>query len=345
MLTREENNLMESLENLPVTDLIHMRLPEAEARQWLLRLTPERITPALLDRLVATVREAVSPIPDPGMAVMDCCGTGGSGLPHYNTSTTVAFILAAGGVPVVKFGNRALSSQSGSFDFLEALGIPVETPLEALPEILSACGLAFLYAPQCYPCLAPFNRLRRELGVRTVFNFMGPLLNPVQPAWRLTGVSHAGMQTLMADHLTRHAPGLKRAWFVHGFLNASDPDSLPAGLDEILPNGVTRVLEVSAGAPVHEVRLDRCFVPEAADWSEVAQPDPARNANVFYALINGKDTRSPEYEAVCLNAGAGFYVAERADDLEAGVLLARRLLGTGLVRQTWEQCRRIYARF
>lgn len=323
-------------DTIPIEDLLHLRMSEAEAQSWLLRLTPEQVTPEIFRQFVEAIGQTGLTIPAIPQPVMDCCGTGGSGLSHFNTSTTVSFVLAAGGVPVVKFGNRAISSQSGSFDFLETLGFPAEVALERTPDILASCGLVFLYAPQCYPLLQPFNQLRRRLGVRTIFNYLGPLLNPVQPAYRVLGVSHAGMQTLIATYLTDSAPALQKAWVVHSnHLNAEEP---AIGLDELACHGRTSVHEIQTQSR-RELHVDR---PNAIPRMNVPVHEPAHNVRIFNALLSGEDTQSPYYQMVCLNAGAGFYVAGHTPTLEDGERMAQELLALGKVRETFDQCRRAY---
>ncbi len=314
MLTRER-----------IEDLIHLRLPETEARRQLTELTPDRVDAEIFAAFLEAMRACGEAVPVPETSVMDCCGTGGSGRPHYNTSTTVAFILAAGGVPVVKFGNRAMSSKSGSFDILEYLGIPAQWDLQRLPEILDACNLVFLYAPQCYPALGRFGQLRREMGIRTIFNFMGPLLNPVYPAYRLLGVSDSKMQRLAADVLAGDGK-TRQAWVVYG-----------NGLDEITTDGKTDVLAVRQGS-VAKRRLVQVFPgpPQTLDHT------PAENAAIFEALVSGADVSSGFHRMVCLNAGAGFSIAGKAGTLEEGMTLAADLLAGGAVRETLDKCRKSY---
>ena len=328
------------MESLPLEDLIHLRMPEEEARQWLLRLTPEQITPNLLKQLVQTVRQNAIEIPGLDGPIMDCCGTGGSGISHFNTSTTVAFVLAAAGVRTVKFGNRAASSQSGSFDFLESLGFPAETRPEALPNILERCNLAFLYAPQCYPCLAQFNQLRKALGTRTIFNFIGPLLNPAKPSHRLLGVSHGGMQNLIAAYLAESCPETKKAWVVHSPLEpmTNQPSTNATGLDEIACEGQTRILQIETGE-LQEKTINRPIIG-------ITPPNtvhrPHENSAIFHRLLSGEDVHSVYYHMVCLNAGAGLNVAGQAASLEDGVAFAKELLASRKVRDKFEQCRRAY---
>jgi anthranilate phosphoribosyltransferase len=310
--------------------LIRMQLPEAEAIALLRQLSPDVVTLPLLENALACMREHCMPTAIPEVAMMDCCGTGGSGLSHFNTSTTVALVLAAGGVPVVKFGNRGFSSASGSFDLLEQLGIGHQLNPMRVPDAVDACGIAFLFAPTCYPNLAAFSRLRKQLGQRTLFNFLGPLLNPVQPVYRLLGVSHAGMHTLMAQHL-KNANYTRHAWLVHG----------QDGLDEVAVHGPSQVWRVENG-PLqnHEIMpVEGCYTLPVGEHS------PQKNLDIFNALLRGEDQQSVYFHMVCLNAAAGFIVAGLAATLEDGYREAQSLLKTGTVLHKLEQCRTIHEQF
>lgn len=312
-----------------VDDFLHLRMPEDAVRETLLRLTPDKIDLDLLTMLLAGVRKTAVPVPAVEGNVMDCCGTGGSGMHHFNTSTSAAFVLAASGVRVVKFGNRAMSSASGSFDFLEQLGIPSEVPLARLPEFLDETGLVFLFAPQCYPALARFNAVRKALGVRTVFNFMGPLLNPIHPTHRVLGVSNSRMQGLLATILQQDA-SVRQAWVVRG------EDTL----DEVTCHGITSIHAVQGS----DMRIETF---SAAFNGTFPNPEekltPTDSVRIFMDLVSGRDHVSFYHRMLCLNAGAGFVVAGKADTLEVGADYAADLLANGKVKETLEHCRRTYA--
>ncbi|MBK8191247.1 MAG: anthranilate phosphoribosyltransferase [Vampirovibrionales bacterium] len=345
------------LSRAEIDDLIHLRLNESQARALLQRLT----VPALLalnepGAQIQTIHEALLasalPLPalqDPALQegpLMDCCGTGGSGRAHFNTSTTAAFVLAAGGVPVVKFGNRAVTSVSGSFDLLEALGVK-SPPLARLPETLARCGIVFLYAPDCYPALGPFHQLRRALGVPTVFNLLGPLLNPVKPAYRLMGVSDPTALQLLAPLLAED-PALRRAWLVNGFPDISeDPivanlsaSTAPVGVDELVINGLSTVFDITPGAV--DVRMINRFHAEQGPPADGYSPQA--NARLCAAILSGEDTLSDAYHMVCLNAGAGLAVFGAASDLEAGVAMAAGLLASGKAQAVLNRVRQDAAR-
>lgn len=312
-----------------ISDLIHCRLPEPELKERLLALTPEAVDETTFSRLLSTMVESAEPFPSIETDVIDCCGTGGSGQSHYNTSTSVAFILAAGGLKVIKFGNRGMTSKSGSFDFLEALGIPPEIPLETIPESLENSGLVFLYAPQCYPALGQFNQLRRSVGVKTIFNFMGPLLNPAKPAYKLLGISSQRMQSMMADWLSKE-PYLKRALLVHGENN----------LDEITPHGKTEMLHIEPNLVIRHTFTAPPLMQTEKQLKELNVKD---NLEIFKRLVNGQDTSSIFHRMVCLNAGAGFWITGTVSGIEEGAILASNLLSSRKILETLEKCRREYA--
>ena len=310
--------------------LIRLELPEAEALALLQECTPERVSLDLLTEALACMQESAAPVALPDSPVLDCCGTGGSGLSHFNTSTTVALVLAAGGVPVVKFGNRGFSSASGSFDLLAQLGIGHNLNPQRLPEVLDACGVAFLFAPTCYPALAGFAKLRQQLKTRTLFNFLGPLLNPVKPAYRLLGVSHSGMQFLMAEHLSTQEH-CEQAWVVHG----------ADGLDEIAIHGPTQLLTVS------EQQVQASELLPLGDLSPLPSGDhsPQENLTILHRLLQAEDEQSPYYQLVCLNAAAGFVIAGHASTLADGYKEAQALLKSGQVLSTLKHCRSAHERF
>jgi anthranilate phosphoribosyltransferase len=316
-----------------VETLITLRLSESEIREYLLELTPEFIDARTLELFVEALRSTVEDIgswPAEGLPdTIDCSGTGGSGVSHFNTSTAAAFVLAAGGLRVAKFGNRAMTSACGSFDFLQAIGFPLGLPPERVPELLEENGVVFLFAPQFYPALARFTSARRSLDVKTIFNFLGPLLNPARPAFRVMGVSDADVHPHVAEYLSR-CPELKKALVVRA----------ANGLDEIDAAGPSEILEVEGD------RIERTrYEPQGTDgevtptFAVTAQ----ENAELFHRLLDASDAASPCYRMVCLNAGAGFYAAGKASSIDAGYAMAKELLASGAVADKYEKSRRSYA--
>lgn len=318
-----------------IDDILHCRLPDKTIVDYLASLSLQTLTAKDLHQWVTAIQKIAVTLPSIDIPVLDCCGTGGSGSPHYNTSTTVAFVLAAGGVPVVKFGNRAIQSNSGSFDLLAQLGMGKPLNVEYLPAALEKCNLAFLYAPQCYPALTPFNRLRRTLKVPTLFNFIGPLLNPINPTYRLMGISSGYMQTVIGEYLVNYNPP-KRGWLVHS-PTETDTDQ---GIDEIVPNALTHCLEI------HKNQVKKRTIPPTMGGTSLqAMPishSPKENVAIFNELITGNDQGSYYHRLVCLNAGAAFLVSDHIDSLDQGAELASELLAKGKVFETVNRCRRLY---
>ncbi len=304
-----------------LADLLAGHMSEAEMDARLASLTPDTATFEQFTTLIATVRATARPLPETAEPVFDCCGTGGSGRPHFNVSTTVAFVLAAGGVRVVKFGNRAATSASGSFDLLEQLGVPVEYPLERLPRLLAATNLAFLYAPQCYPALKAVAAARRRFGRPTLFNYIGPLLHPLHPGRRVLGVSHPRMQAFIAQWLATD-PRTHQAMVVRGHENR----------DELTPVGTSVLYEVTPR------RIDkRSWTPPGLPCDVEAQPyTPEANLRQFRDIVTGRDTLSADYHSVRLNAGLGFAAAGRAATLDEGAGCAAALLAGGHVQRQVE---------
>lgn len=245
---------------------------------------------------------------------VDTCGTGGDCAGTFNISTVASLVVAACGVPVAKHGNRAVSGRCGSADVLEALGVRVDAPLESVQRSLDEAGWAFLFAPAFHASTRHAAAPRRELGVRTVFNYLGPLTNPARPAAQVVGVPRPELTETIARCLARL--GVGRAWVVHG-----------GGLDELTPAAPTRVSEVLAGAV-------RTFTVEAAEAGcepcgpdELRGGDAARNAAIARAVLAG-EPGAPR-EAVVLNASAALLVAGRAADLREGARRARSALDEG----------------
>lgn len=249
---------------------------------------------------------------------IDTCGTGGDGADTFNISTTAAFVVAGAGVPVAKHGNRAATSKTGSIDVLEALGVRVDLPVEASARILREVGIASFFARRAHPAMRFVAPVRSELGVRTLMNCLGPLLNPVGVKYQLVGVYAPELVEPLARALG--ALGAKRAMTVCG----SD------GLDEITTRGPTSAALLDAG----EVR---CFAIEArALGIEPPGPgalsggDAATNARIVRSVLDGE--QGARREIVLVNAAAALWVAGAADGLEEGMAQARRSLDRGDAR-------------
>ncbi len=318
-----------------IQKMIRLELPERELKESLLALTPDKIDLETLKTFVETISATcIEGIPTSSSnEYIDCSGTGGSGISCYNTSTAVAFVLAATGLTVTKFGNRAVSSKSGSFDLLEALGFSPVIPVNELENLLQETNLVFLFAPQVYPSLAQLAGIRKALGVKTIFNYIGPLLNPFQPTYRLMGVSNQAMQNVVADYLSNYVKPQK-ALIVRTENN----------LDELSPYSPITLIEV-AGDRSNRTIYETTTINKNKAQDTLQSLTPAEGAKALVKLFEGKDNASDYYELVCLNAGAGLYAAQRAGSIEDGCMQAQQLLKDGSVMQKLEQLRRAYARF
>lgn len=263
------------------------------------------------------LRARAVPLPGgPRRGAIDTCGTGGSGLATTNTSTAAAFVLAAGGVPVAKHGNRASSGLCGSADVLEELGATVDLEPPAAASLLDDLGLTFLFAPRFHPVLRQLGPVRRELGFRTTFNLLGPLCNPALVGRQVLGVSDPERAGRLAQALLRL--GAERALVVSG----------DDGLDEISLCGPTLAWELRDGT-VREIRLfPNDLGLSTVSFDQIAGGDRAANAAHLRAVLAGHE-RGPRAEHTALNAGAGFWVAGRAASLRDGISLARDILRDG----------------
>jgi anthranilate phosphoribosyltransferase len=262
----------------------------------------------------AAMRARVRRIPHRLEGVIDTCGTGGDGRGTFNVSTAAAFVAAAAGAPVAKHGNRAVSSRSGSADVLAALGVRVELEPEEAAEALVRIGLAFLFAPRLHPAVAAVMPVRRELGVRTIFNLLGPLTNPAGARRQLLGVYAPELVPTVARVLAQL--GCEHALVVHG-----------DGLDELTLTGPTLVGEVRGqDVAVYEVEPHQVGL-ERAPLDRLLGGDPQANAARLVAILRGET--GPLADMVAYNAGGALYVAGRARTLAAGVETARAVLASG----------------
>ena len=261
------------------------------------------------------MRRRATPIPHRREAVVDTCGTGGDGRGTFNISTAAALVAAAAGAPVAKHGNRSISSRSGSADVLAALGVRLDEDPATAGRALEEVGICFLFAPYFHPGMREVMQVRRELALRTIFNLLGPLINPAGARRQLMGVYAASLVEPIGRVLAEL--GTEHALVVHG----------DDGLDEITTTGVTRVCEVRGG----EVRA-YTIEPEAlgirrAELGELAGGGPEENAELMRQVL--ASGTGPLADITVLNAGAALYVAGLAADLPAGVEQARAALVSG----------------
>jgi len=247
--------------------------------------------------------------------VVDTCGTGGSGTNTFNISTTTAFVLAGAGIRVAKHGNRAVSSRCGSADVLEALGVNVDVTPEVVEECLGTIGIGFLYAPLLHSAMKHVAPVRREMGIRTIFNVLGPLSNPAKASCQVLGVYRDELTGVLARVLGRL--GSRRAFVVHG----SD------GMDEITIAGPTRVAELRDGEVREYVVSPADFGLPAAPAESLRGGDARENAAIVRSVLGGE--KGARRDVVLLNAAAALVVAGAATDMAAGIEQAREVLDSG----------------
>ena len=247
------------------------------------------------------------------MDVLEIVGTGGDGSNSFNISTTSSLVIAAGGVPVAKHGNRAASSKSGAADVLEALGVKITIPPEKSAEILKKINICFLFAQNYHIAMKYVAPIRKELGIRTVFNILGPLSNPAGANIELMGVFDQSLVEPLAQVMMKL--GVNRGMVVFG------QDSL----DEISMSAPTFVCEIRDGwFQSYEITPEQ-FGYTRCSKEELAGGTPAENAEITKAIVNGTE-KGAKRQAVCMNAGAALYIAGKAESLEAGVKMAENLI-------------------
>jgi len=258
------------------------------------------------------------------MDVLEIVGTGGDGANSFNISTTSSLVIAAGGVPVAKHGNRAASSKSGAADVLEALGVKITISPEKSAEILKKINICFLFAQNYHIAMKYVAPIRKELGIRTVFNILGPLSNPAGANMELMGVYDQALVEPLAQVMMKL--GVERGMVVFG----------QDKLDEISMSSATSVCEIKDGILKSFEITPEQFGYTRCDKEALVGGTPAENAQITKAIVNGTE-KGPKRQAVCLNAGAALYIAGKAETIEAGVKLAENLIDSGAAAAKLEE--------
>ena len=260
--------------------------------------------------------------------VLEIVGTGGDGSNSFNISTTSSLVIAAGGVPVAKHGNRAASSKSGAADVLETLGVKITLTPERSAEILKKINICFLFAQNYHIAMKYVAPIRKELGIRTVFNILGPLSNPAGANMELMGVYDQSLVEPLTQVMANL--GVNRGMVVYG------QDSL----DEISMCAPTSVCEIRDGKFTSYEITPEQFGYERCEKGALTGGTPAENAEITKAILKGEE-KGPKRQAVCLNAGAALYIAGKAASIEEGVKLAESLIDSGAaLKKTGRICRR-----
>jgi anthranilate phosphoribosyltransferase len=291
---------------------------EAQIGALLAGLRTKGETEAEVAGFARGMRAAARTIEPDRAPLVDTCGTGGDGHDTINVSTTSAFVVSGAGVPVAKHGNYSVSSPSGSADVLEELGVTIDADPPAVERCIEERDIGFMLAPVFHPAMKAVIGPRTELGVRTIFNVLGPLTNPAGADAQVVGVYDPDLVPLVAEALSRMA--LDRAIVVHG-----------AGLDEFGVHGASTVAEVE-GASVTEYTVTPADLGvDTHDLAAVAGGTPAENAAALRGILDG-DVGGAKRDIVLANAGAAVYVAGEADSLAAGVDAARESIDSGAAR-------------
>ena len=248
--------------------------------------------------------------------LVDTAGTGGDGAGTFNISTTAAFVIAGAGLGVAKHGNRAVSGQSGSADVLEALGVRLDVTPDQVAACIDEVGIGFLFAQKLHPAMKNVGPVRKELGIRTVFNILGPLTNPARTPAQIVGVYSRQLTTTMANVL--HALGVRAAYVFHS----------EDGLDELTTTGVNHVARFNNGK-IYEEELDaRTYGMPRATRADLSGGMPAQNAEITRGILSGAE-RGAKRDVVVLNAAAALVAGGKARDLKQGLVLSTESIDSG----------------
>ncbi len=280
-------------------------------------------TIAEISGCAAAMRELATPVPHPGLKVLEIVGTGGDRSNTFNISTTSAFVIAAAGVKVAKHGNRAASSKSGTADVQEALGANIQQSPEKALEMLNGCGMCFLFAQKYHSAMKYVGPIRKELGFRTVFNILGPLTNPANPDYFLLGVYDEYLVEPVAKVLDKL--GVANAVVVHG----------KDRLDEVSPSAPTTVCELKDGYYRTTQICPEDFGLARGSKDELVGGTAEENAEITKGVLSGK-IQGTKRNAVLMNAGLALYVAQKAPTMQAGIELAAEMIDSGKAYKTME---------
>jgi len=310
-----------------MAEVMEGRAADAQIAGFLVGLAMKGERPEEIVGLARAMRARAVPVARRPEHVFDCCGTGGDRSGTFNISSAVALVVASCGVRVAKHGNRSVSSQSGSADVFEALGVDVSAPAAVVERCLAEAGLGFFFAPTFHPSMKNAGPTRRALGVRTAFNLLGPLTNPAGATRQLVGVPRPEFTELLARALL--LLGSERAWVVHG----------ADGIDEISTTGYTKISECRDGV-VHTFYLHPSDVrlPKASA-AALAGGSASENARIIAGILAGQ--RGPSRDVVLLNAGAALFIAGAARSIVEGVGAATQAIDRGGAKRTLDALVRV----
>jgi anthranilate phosphoribosyltransferase len=316
------NHLTADHSSTVLTEIMEGRAGDVQTGAFLIALRTKGETVPELVGLARTMRSLSTPVACDREDLVDTAGTGG-GPSTFNVSTTAALVAAGAGCAVAKHGNRSNTSLSGSADLLEALGVEIGLAPEAVARQIDEIGFGFMFAPSHHSAMKHVVPVRRELAVRTIFNFLGPLTNPAGASRQVIGVSDRSYQETIAEAVS----GLGAE---HALVVSADD-----GLDEISITGPTRIIEVENGSTREVILSPEDFGMEPAELQAVAGGTPEENAETTLAVLTGE--RSPRRDLVLLNAAAAIRVGGRADSFGRAVELAAEAIDTGAASAVLER--------
>ncbi len=323
LAAREDLTAEEATQAL--TTILDGDVPEAQIGAFLFGMRAKGETVTELTAFVRVMRAAAVPVQVDVEGAVDVCGTGGDHSGTFNISTAVAFVVAGAGVPVLKHGNRSISSKSGSFDVMEALGARVMLEKPDAERVYRETGITFLFAPIYHPAMKAVMPARRALGMRTFFNILGPLLNPAGVKRQVIGAYSRETALTMAEILARLEPEAAATVYAHD------------GLDELSTTSGNDVYEVAGRLLRAPYRLDAAdFGLERVEPDALKGGDATANAAIMHALLAGKGTRA-QSDIVVWNAAKAIRMAGRTADLHEALGQAREALATGAARRAFER--------
>jgi len=269
------------------------------------------------------MREKALHIDTETKTIVDTCGTGGDGTNTFNVSTVTAFVVAGGGLLVAKHGNRSVSSQCGSADVLRTLGVNIDIPVEKTKECLEKVGIGFLFAPLYHSAMKYALPSRREIGIRTIFNILGPLTNPAGANVQVMGVYSPDLTETLAQVLKNL--GTRACFVVHG----------EGSFDEISITSKTKMSQLKEGKVKTYYIQPEDFGMKSATLEDIRGGDATKNAQIIRKILEGE--KSPRRDIVLLNAGAAFVAADKAKDMKEGIELARQSIDSGKAKKKLEE--------
>lgn len=318
----QRKNLSEDQMSQMITEIFSGSITDAQIGAFMAALATKGETFEELAGAAKAMRRKALRIQCASSAVVDTCGTGGDGAKTFNISTTTAFVVAGCGVTVAKHGNRSVSSQCGSADLLEALGVRLDVDPEVVEEAVREIGIGFLFAPIYHSAMRFAAKARKEVGLRSIFNMLGPLTNPAAANCQLLGVYAPELTEMFAQALK--LLGAKRAFVVHGH----------DGLDEISVCAPSRISELKEGViRTYDIHPEQYF-GRLSEASELVGGDPKTNAEITLSILSGE--KGAKRDVVLLNSSAALMAAGKASDFKEGIRLAEQAIDSGKAKEKLE---------